>query len=62
MGKSIVMVVDKTEPWVLPTHHEPQVPLSAVEVAYPDIVDTTADPISTPSIVSEESEEAYLPA
>ena len=62
VGKSIAMVVDRTNPWVLPTHHEPHVPLSVVEVAYQAIINTTVDPISTPSIVSEEPEEAYLPA
>ena len=34
VGKSIALVVDRTDPWVLPTPHEPEVPLSAVEVAY----------------------------
>ena len=34
VGKSIAMVVDRIDPWVLPSHHEPEVPLSAVEVAY----------------------------
>ena len=34
VGKSIAMVVDRTDPWVLPSHHEPEVPLSVVEVAY----------------------------
>ena len=34
VGKSIAAVVDRTDPWVLPSHHEPEVPLSAVEVSY----------------------------
>ena len=54
------MVVDRIDPWVLPSRHEPQVPLSTVEVAYQSIVNTTVDPIATPSIVSEESKESYL--
>ena len=37
-------------------------PLSAVEVAYQAIVNTTTDPISIPPTVLEESEEAYLSA
>ena len=61
VGKYIAMVVDRNDPWVLPTCHKPQVPLSAVEVAYQAIVNTTSDSISTPSTVSEESKEAYLP-
>ena len=31
---SIMMVVDRTDPWVPPSCHEPQVPLFAVEVDY----------------------------
>ena len=61
VGKSIATVVDRTDPWVLPSHQEPQVPLSAVEVAYQAIVNAIVDPIRTPSIVSQESDEAYLP-
>ena len=34
VGNSIAMIVDRTDPWVLPSHHEPEVPLLAVEVAY----------------------------
>ena len=56
------MVVDRTDPWVLPSHHEPEVPLSVAEVAYQVIVHTTVDPISVPLIVLEELEESYLPA
>ena len=62
VGKSITMVVDRTSPWVLPSHYKPQVPLSIVEVAYQAIVITTVYSIATPSRVSEEWEEAYLPA
>ena len=60
VGKSITMVINKTDPWVLPTHHEPQFPLFAVEVDYQSMVETTIDSIMTPSTVSEESEETYL--
>ena len=61
VGKSIATVVDRTDPWVLPTHHEPEVPLSVVEVAFQDITQTTIDPILVPLSVSEELEEVYLP-
>ena len=61
VGKFIAMVVDRTDPWVLPSHHEPEVPLSVVEVAYQAITQTSVDPISIPLTVSEELEEAYLP-
>ena len=61
VGKSITMVVDRTDPWVLPSHHEPKVPLSAMEVSYQAIVHTAIDPILVPLTVSEELEEAYLP-
>ena len=61
VGKSIAMVVDRTDPWVLPSHHEPEVPLSAVEVAYQAIIHTAVDPILVPLTVSEEQKEAYLP-
>ena len=62
VGKYISKVGDRMDPWVLPSRHEPDVPLSAVEVAYQAIVNTTVDPVMTPSIVSEELAEAYLPA
>ena len=62
VGKSIAMVVDRTDPLVLPSHHEPEVSLSAMEVAYQDIVHTVVDSISVPLTVSEEPEEAYFPA
>ena len=62
VGKSIATVVDRIDPWVLPTHHELEVPLSTVEVAYQDITQTTIDPIPVPLLVSEELEEVYLPA
>ena len=61
-GKSIVTVVDRTDPWVLPSHHEPEVPLSTVEVAYQAIVHIAGDPIPVPLIVLEELEESYFPA
>ena len=54
VGKSIASVVDRTDPWVLPTPHEPKVPLSAVEVAYQAITQATVDPILVPLTVSEE--------
>ena len=62
VGNSIAIVVDRTDPWVLPSHHEPEVPLSATEVAYQDITQTAIDPFSVPLIVLEELEEAYFPA
>ena len=62
VGNSIEMVVDRIDPWVLPSHHEPEVPLPATEVAYQAIVHTAIDPIPVPLTVSEEPEEAYLPA
>ena len=46
VGKSIATVVDRTDPWVLPSHHEPEVPLSIVEMAYKAITKTTVDPFS----------------
>ena len=52
VGKSIATVVDRIDPWVLPSHHEPEVPLSIVEVAYQAIVHTTIDPILVPITVS----------
>ena len=48
--------------WVLPSHHESEVPLSAVEVAYQAIIHTAVETISIPLIVSKELEEAYFPA
>ena len=62
VGNSIAMVVDRTDPWVLPTHHEPELPLSTVEVAYQAITQTIVDPIPVPLSVSKELEEVYLPA
>ena len=62
VGNSIATVVDRTNPLVLPSSHEPKVPLSVVEVAYQAIIHTAIDPISVPLTVSEEMEEAYLPA
>ena len=60
VGKSIAMVVDRTDPWVLPTPHEPEVPLSTVEVAYQAITQAIVDPIPDPLTVSKDLEEAYL--
>src|SRR5713226_1347066 len=60
VGKSIATVVDRTDPWVLPTPHEPEVPLSAVEVSYQAITQATVDPIPDPLAVSEDLEEVYL--
>ena len=62
VGNSIATVVDRTDPWVLPSHHEPEVPLSTVKVDFQAIIHTTVDPISVPLTVSKELEEAYLPA
>ena len=62
VGKSIATVVDRTDPWVLPSPHEPEVPLSAVELAYQYITQTTVDPVPDPLTVSEELEEVYFPA
>ena len=60
VGNSIATVVDRIDPWVLPSHHEPEVPLSATEVAYQAIVYNNVDPILVPLTVLEELEEAYL--
>ena len=62
VGKSITTVVDRTNPWVLPSHYEPEVPLSTMEVAYQDIFNTTVDPVLVPPIVLEEQRESSLPA
>ena len=45
-----------------PTPHEPEVPLSAVEVAYQAITQAAVDPIPDPLTVSNDLEEVYLPA
>ena len=45
VGKSIATIVDRTDPWVLPSPHELEVPLSTVEVAYQAITQNTVDPI-----------------
>ena len=47
VGRSIATVVDRIAPWVLPSPHEPKVPLSVVEVAYQAITQTTVDPSRT---------------
>ena len=62
MGNSIATIVDRTNPWVLPSPHEPEVPLSVVEVAYQAITQATIDPIPDPLTVSKDLEEVYLPA
>ena len=62
VGNSIATVVDRTDPWVILTHHEPKVPLLVVEVAYQAITQTTINPILVPLSVSKELEEIYLPA
>ena len=62
VGNSIATVVDRTDPWVLPSPHEQEVPLLAVEVAYQVITQTTIDSISDPLTVSKDLEEVYLPA
>ena len=62
VGKSITIVHDRMDPWVLPSHHDPEVPLLVVEVSYQAIVNTTVDPVLVPPTVSEEPEESYLPA
>ena len=62
VGKSIATVVDRTNPWVLPTPHEPEVPLSAVEVAYQALTQATVDPILDPLTVSDDLDEVYSPA
>ena len=45
VGNSNTTVVDRTNPWILPSHYEPKVPLSIVEVYYQAIINTTVDPI-----------------
>ena len=62
IGKSITTVVDRTDPWVLPSHHELEVRLSTVEIDYQAIIHTIVDPIAVPLTVSKEPKEAYLPA
>ena len=62
MGNSIATVFYRTDPWVLPSPHEPEVPLSAVEVPYQAITQTIVDPISDLLTVSEDLEEVYFPA
>ena len=62
VGKFMTIVVDRMDPWVLPSHYEPEVPLLVVEVAYQAIVNTIVDPVSIPLTVSEEPEEIYMHA
>ena len=54
VGKSIPMVVYRKDLWVLPSFHEPEVNLLAMEVAYQAIVHINVDPILVPLTVSEE--------
>ena len=54
------MVLDRTYPWVLPSRHEPKVPLLAVEVAYQAIIHTIVDPIPVPLIVSKKPKLTYF--
>ena len=61
VGNSIATVVDRTDPWILLSPHEPEVPLLAVEVAYQAITQTTVDPIPDPLTVSKDLEEVYFP-
>ena len=61
VGNSIAMIVYRIDPWVLPSHHELEVPLFVAEVSYQAIIHTTVDPIPVPLTVSEEPEESYLP-
>ena len=62
VGNSIATVVDRTDLWVIHSHHELEVPLLEMEVAYQAIIHTVVDPIPVPLTVSEEIEEAYIPA
>ena len=60
VGKSTATIVDRMDPWVLPSYYEHEVPLLIVEVAYQAIINTTIDLVFVPPIVSKEIEEAYL--
>ena len=62
VGMSIATVVDRTDPWVLPSPHKPEVPLSVVEVAHQAIAQTTVDLVLDPLTVSEDLEEVCFPA
>ena len=62
VGKSIATVFNRMDPWVVPSRHEHEVPLSIVEITYQAIVHTAIDPISVPLTVSEDLEEVYLPS
>ena len=61
IGKSVETVVDKIDPLVPTSRNELEVPSSAVDVTCQDIVDTSADPIMTLSLVSGELDEVYPP-
>ena len=54
VGNSIATIVDRIDPWVLPSPYE-------LEVAYQAITQTTIDPVPDPLTVSEELEESYFP-
>ena len=56
VGKNICTVVDRTDPWVLCSQEECNVPLSAAEVSYQYIFDATVDSILTPSVFKESDE------
>ena len=60
VAKSIATVVDRTDTWVLPSHHELKVTLASAKVSYQAITHTAVDPILVPLTISEELEEAYL--
>ena len=60
-GKTVCIVVDRTNPWVLPSQVVPKVPLPVVEISYQDLVDATIDSVLTSSI-SEEIGEDYVHA
>ena len=48
--KNISMVVDRTDPWVLPSQEEPQFILLVADVAYQDIFNAAIDSITTPPV------------
>ena len=48
VGKSTAMVLDRNDPWVLPSREEPQVSLSTMEVDYQAISNVVADSITNP--------------
>ena len=62
VGNSIATIVDRMDPWVLPSRYEPEVPLLIVEVSYQAIINTIVDLVQVPPTISKEPEEAYMPA